>query len=84
MPYRFPASFLLTNIAAPLLVANIPIVREHSQHSWEVTQANELLHQMENFKGVMVGATNFSANLDAAILRRFTSKIEVRLPRRRG
>ena len=31
---------------------------------------------MENFKGVMIGATNFSANLDAAILRRFTFKIE--------
>ena len=50
--------------------------RERSTHSWEVTQVNELLHQMENFKGVMIGATNFSANLDAAILRRFTFKIE--------
>ena len=50
--------------------------RARSTHSWEVTQVNELLHQMENFKGVMIGATNFSANLDAAILRRFTFKIE--------
>ena len=50
--------------------------RERSMHSWEVTQVNELLHRMENFKGVMIGATNFSANLDAAILRRFTFKIE--------
>ena len=50
--------------------------RERSTHSWEVTQVNELLHRMENFKGVMVGATNFSANLDAAILRRFTFKLE--------
>ena len=50
--------------------------RERSHHSWEVTQVNELLHQMENFRGVMIGATNFSANLDAAILRRFTFKIE--------
>ena len=50
--------------------------RERSQHSWEVTQVNELLHRMENFTGVMVGATNFSANLDAAILRRFTFKLE--------
>ena len=50
--------------------------RERSMHTWEVTQVNELLHQMENFKGVMVGATNFSANLDAAILRRFTFKLE--------
>ena len=50
--------------------------RERSQFSWEVTQVNELLHRMENFKGVMVGATNFAANLDAAVLRRFTLKLE--------
>ena len=31
---------------------------------------------MENFRGVMIGATNFAANLDAAILRRFTFKME--------
>ncbi len=31
---------------------------------------------MENFKGVMVGATNFATILDAAILRRFTYKLE--------
>ena len=50
--------------------------RERAMRSWEVTQVNELLHRMENFNGVMIGATNFSANLDAAILRRFTFKLE--------
>ena len=50
--------------------------RARSTHSWEVSQVNELLHQMENFKGVMIGATNFTADLDAATLRRFTFKIE--------
>ena len=50
--------------------------RERSMHTWEVTQVNELLHRMENFNGVMIGATNFSANLDSAILRRFTFKLE--------
>ncbi len=50
--------------------------RAGAQRSWEVTQVNELLYQMENFKGVMIGATNFSQNLDAAILRRFTFKLE--------
>lgn len=50
--------------------------RERSLNSWEVTQVNELLHRMENFNGVMIGATNFSANLDAAVLRRFTYKLE--------
>ena len=37
---------------------------------------NELLQQMENFDGVMVAATNFSKNLDAAVMRRFTFKLE--------
>ncbi len=50
--------------------------RERAQRSWEVSQVNELLYQMENFPGVMIGATNFIANLDAAILRRFTFKLE--------
>ena len=31
---------------------------------------------MENFDGVMVAATNFCKNLDAAIMRRFTFKLE--------
>ena len=50
--------------------------RERAQRSWEVTHVNELLHQMENFNGVMIGATNFSVNLDPAVLRRFTFKLE--------
>ena len=50
--------------------------RERAQNTWEVTQVNELLYRMENFKGVMIGATNFCANLDAAVLRRFTFKLE--------
>ena len=47
-----------------------------AQRSWEVTQVNELLHRMENFKGVMVAATNFMDNLDVAIMRRFTFKLQ--------
>ena len=50
--------------------------RERASQSWQVTQVNELLHRMENFNGVMVGATNFAANLDSAIMRRFTFKLE--------
>ena len=50
--------------------------RERSSHSWEVTQVNELLHRMENFNGVMIGATNFFKNLDPAIMRRFTFKLD--------
>ena len=50
--------------------------RSGASHSWEITQVNELLQQMENFDGVMVAATNFSRNLDAAVMRRFTFKLE--------
>ena len=50
--------------------------RSGAKRSWEVTQVNELLHRMENFKGVMIGATNFLSNLDAAIMRRFTFKLQ--------
>ena len=50
--------------------------RSGANRSWEVTQVNELLHQMENFRGVMVGATNFMDNLDQAIMRRFTFKLQ--------
>lgn len=50
--------------------------RAGARASWQVTQVNELLQQMENFKGVMVAATNFCRNLDPAIMRRFTFKFE--------
>ena len=50
--------------------------RSGASRNWEVTQVNELLYQMENFKGVMVGATNFMDNLDQAIMRRFTFKLQ--------
>ncbi|MBR4613818.1 MAG: ATP-binding protein, partial [Kiritimatiellae bacterium] len=50
--------------------------RTNAHRSWEVTQVNELLHQMENFDGVMIGATNFIQNLDQAIMRRFTFKLQ--------
>ena len=50
--------------------------RSNAGHSWEITQVNELLQQMENFDGIMVAATNFSRNLDPATMRRFTFKLE--------
>ena len=50
--------------------------RSGAQRRWEITQVNELLYCMENFKGVFIGATNFSSNLDNAVFRRFTFKVE--------
>ncbi len=49
--------------------------RDRARNNWEVTQVNELLYQMENFNGIMIGATNFVQNLDPAIMRRFTFKL---------
>lgn len=50
--------------------------RQHARQSWEVTQVNELLQQMERFTGIFICATNLFENLDAAALRRFTFKLK--------
>lgn len=49
--------------------------RASSSHRWELTQVNELLHGMEDFGGIFVGATNYMDRLDPAVLRRFTFKL---------
>lgn len=50
--------------------------RSTANHSWEVTQVNELLQQMESFNGIFIMATNLFRNLDEAALRRFNFKLE--------
>lgn len=50
--------------------------RQNAQRTWETTQVNELLCQMENFRGIFICATNFKDNLDSASLRRFNFKVE--------
>lgn len=50
--------------------------RRGAQRSWEVTQVNELLQQMERFEGIFICTTNLFRDLDQAVLRRFTFKIE--------
>jgi transitional endoplasmic reticulum ATPase len=50
--------------------------RGFATKSWEVTQVNELLSGMEEFKGILICATNFKKNLDTASIRRFNLKIE--------
>ncbi|CDI04679.1 hypothetical protein BN873_p20059 [Candidatus Competibacter denitrificans Run_A_D11] len=49
--------------------------RRGARHSWEVTQVNELLTQMEAFDGIFIATTNLMESLDAASLRRFPWKI---------
>ncbi len=50
--------------------------RSTAQRSWEVTQTNEMLVQMENFDGIFIATTNLLENLDSASLRRFDLKLE--------
>ena len=49
--------------------------REGAQRSWEVTQVNEFLRQIEQFKGIFIAATNHVGNLDAALMRRFAFRL---------
>jgi SpoVK/Ycf46/Vps4 family AAA+-type ATPase len=50
--------------------------RRSAKNSWEVTQVNEMLVQMENFNGIFIATTNLMAGLDQASLRRFDMKLE--------
>jgi hypothetical protein len=52
--------------------------RKNAMHSWEKMATNELLTQMENFKGLAIFASNEINGLDHAALRRFHLKIEFR------
>lgn len=52
--------------------------RKGAQRSWEVTQVNEMLIQMEAYPGLFVASTNLMEGLDEAALRRFDLKINFR------
>ncbi|EXI81782.1 MAG: Proteasomal ATPase [Candidatus Accumulibacter appositus] len=49
--------------------------RQQAQRSWEVTQVNELLQQMEAFNGIFICTTNLMNDVDEAAMRRFTFKL---------
>jgi SpoVK/Ycf46/Vps4 family AAA+-type ATPase len=49
--------------------------RRQAVRSWELTQTNELLTQIENFNGIFLACTNLLATLDQAVLRRFAWKV---------
>ena len=51
--------------------------RRSATHSWEVTQVNEFLQQLEVFSGIVACTTNLKEALDVASLRRFVFKIEL-------
>ncbi len=49
--------------------------RRGAQRTYEVTEVNEMLQQMERFGGVFICTTNLMDRIDPAALRRFTFKI---------
>ncbi|MEE3696743.1 AAA family ATPase [Glaesserella parasuis] len=49
--------------------------RENGQRSWEHSQVNEMLTQIEKFEGLLVVSTNLMDGLDPAALRRFDLKL---------
>lgn len=51
--------------------------RTRANHSWQVSQVNEFLTQMENYQGIFFCTTNLMENFDDASLRRFDLKIEL-------
>jgi transitional endoplasmic reticulum ATPase len=54
--------------------------RLHAQRSYEVSQVNELLKQLERFDGVFIAATNTVDALDPAALRRFDFVVKLDWP----
>ena len=49
--------------------------REGAKRSWEVTQVNEFLTQLEHFTGFCICTTNFRNVMDSAAMRRFSFKV---------
>lgn len=49
--------------------------RGGATHSWELSQVNEMLTQMEAFDGIFIASTNLMDAIDPAALRRFDLKI---------
>lgn len=52
--------------------------RTKARNSWEISQVNEMLSQMETHTQPFILTTNLMKDLDAASLRRFTFKMEFR------
>ncbi len=52
--------------------------RDQAQRSWEISQTNEFLTWIEQFRGIQVFTTNRLTDIDNASLRRFNHKLEFR------
>ena len=54
--------------------------RQSATKSWEKTQADELLNQVESFPGILIIATNFKEMMDQAFARRFLFHVNFKMP----
>jgi SpoVK/Ycf46/Vps4 family AAA+-type ATPase len=54
--------------------------RKRARNTWEISLVNELLTQMENYRGVVFACTNLIDKLDTATLRRFAWKVKFSPP----
>ena len=52
--------------------------RDRAVRSWEITQTNEFLTQMERFRGILICTSNRFSDMDSASVRRFNHKIGFR------
>ena len=50
--------------------------RNGATRSWEISEVNEMLTQMESYEGIFIASTNLMGSLDAAALRRFDMKVK--------
>ena len=50
--------------------------RSLAEKGWEVTQVNEFLCRMEEFRGILICSSNLINNFDKAAMRRFVFKIK--------
>lgn len=58
----------------------IALSRSSLERSWEMSQVNTLLKELERFDGICIFATNFAEKYDQAFERRLTMHIDFKLP----
>jgi transitional endoplasmic reticulum ATPase len=51
--------------------------RRSAERSWEVSQVNEFLTQLESYRGLFIASTNLFDDLDPAALRRFDFRVRL-------
>jgi SpoVK/Ycf46/Vps4 family AAA+-type ATPase len=60
----------------------IALSRASLEKSWEMSQVNTLLKELERFEGICVFATNFAEKYDEAFERRLTMHVDFEMPDR--